>query len=64
MMVPEETDRKLLVVPSSLRNEILDLCYDIRAAGHQGIDRTIARMKKQFYWYGMSQDVKRSFSTC
>ena len=64
MMVPEETDRTLLVVPSSLRNEILELCHDIPAAGHQGIDRTIARMKKQFYWYGMSQDVKRYVSTC
>ena len=64
MMVPEETDRTLLVVPPSLRNEILELCHDIPAAGHQGIDRTIARMKKQFYWYGMSQDVKRYVNTC
>ena len=64
MMVPEETDRTLLVVSSSLRNEILELCHDIPAAGHQGIDRTIARMKKQFYWYGMSQDVKRYVNTC
>ena len=60
----EEGEKRLLVVPRELRQEVLRLCHDVPAAGHQGIDRTKARLKDRFCWYGMSRDAKNYVSTC
>ena len=49
-----DTDKTLLVVPSTLRDEILQLSHDIPSSGHQGIDRTDSRVKAKYFWYGMS----------
>ena len=53
-----------LVVPSSLRNEVLRLCHDVASAAHQGIDRTKERVKSSFYWYRMSSDIKKYVTGC
>ena len=45
--------RKVLVVPIELRREVLPLCYDVPAAGHQGIECTKAMMREHLNWYGM-----------
>ena len=39
-------------------------CHDVQAAGHQGIDRTKARLKDRFCWYGMLRDAENYVSTC
>ena len=54
----EEGEKRLLVVPRELRQEVLRLCHDVPAAGHQGMDRTKARLKDRFCWYGMSRDAE------
>lgn len=62
-----KNDLVRLVVPKTLVAEILTLNHDIPVTGHQGIDRTTARVKKNFYWYKMGDSVKsyiRSCSTC
>ena len=56
--------RKVLVVPIELRREVLRLCYDIPAAGHQGIEHTKAQMRLHLYWYGMMWGADRFVSTC
>ena len=53
----------LLVVPREFR-EVFRLCHDVPAAGHQGIDRTKARLKNLFCWYGMWKDAESHVSTC
>ena len=60
----EEGEKRLLVVPRELRQEVLRLCHDVPAAGHQGIDRTKARLKDHFCWYGMLRDAENYVSTC
>ena len=35
------------MVPWELRQEVLSLCHNVPAAGHQGIDRTKARLKNR-----------------
>ena len=42
----------------------LGLCHDVQAAEHQGIDRTNARLKDCFCWYGMLRDAENYVSTC
>ena len=50
------------MVPRELRQEVLRECHGIPAAGHQGIDRTKARLKDRFYWYGMLRDAQKYVS--
>nr|XP_022308171.1 uncharacterized protein LOC111114176 [Crassostrea virginica] len=60
----EEGEKRFLVVPRELRQEVLRLCHDVPAAGHQAIDRTKARINDRFCWYGMSRDAENYVSTC
>ena len=59
-----DTSIKQLVVPSSLREEIMSLSHDLPSTGHQGQDRTLDRCKQRFYWYAMSRDVKMFVVSC
>ena len=54
----------LPVVPRDVRQEMLRLCHDVQGAGHQGIDRTKARRKDRFCWYGMLRNAENYVSTC
>ena len=54
----------LPVVPDSLKGEVLRLCHDLPTSGHQGIDRTLAKSKLNFYWYGQSSEVKEFVKGC
>ena len=60
----EVREKRLLVVPRELRQEVLRLCRDVPADGHQGLDRTNARLKDRFCWYGMFRDAENYLSTC
>ena len=60
----EETSKDLLVVPTSMKSDVLKLCHDIPTAGHQGIARTKERVKCTYFWYGMSTDIKKYVSGC
>jgi hypothetical protein len=60
----EESEDRLLVVPKELREEVLRLCHDVPAAGHQGISRTKARIREKFFWYGMMKEAAGFVSTC
>jgi hypothetical protein len=39
------------------REQIVKLCHDPPLAGHQGIERTIEKVKSRYYWRGISKDV-------
>ena len=59
-----DTDEKDLVMPTSLKEEAIQLSHDIPSAEHQGVARTKARMKEKFYWYGMVKDIANYVTTC
>ena len=48
-------EKLLLVVPTSLRRQFLRTARD--KAGHQGTDRTMARLSEIAYWVGIAKDV-------
>lgn len=54
----------LLVVPVSLRQEVLEACHDEPTAGHMGLTRTLRRIQEKYYWPGLSADVARYVKTC
>ena len=56
--------QKLMVLPERFRAEAIRLNHNVPSAGHQGRDRTMGRMKEQFYWYGLGLDVRIHISGC
>ena len=53
-----------LVVPQSLRMEIMQELHAGATEGHLGEEKTFNKIKERFYWPGMSQDVKDWCHTC
>ena len=52
------------VVPKLYRAQIVKLCHDRPLAGHQGIERTIEKVKSRYYWRGISKDVSAYVKGC
>lgn len=54
----------LLVVPKSLREEILQASHDEPMAGHLGFTRTLRRIQERYYWPRLSSDVAHYVKSC
>jgi len=55
-------EKLLLVAPRSLQKQLLKNAHD--KAGHQGVDRTMARLAEATYWVGMGKDVNTHCTHC
>lgn len=56
-----------VIVPKSLRKEVLNNMHVRISAGHLGTKKTTERVKQRFYWYGLKDDVNlhiKSSDTC
>ena len=53
-----------LVVPHSLRDEILKECHEGVSGGHLGQEKTLHRLKERFYWPGHYYDACNWCLTC
>ena len=60
----EKGDPDRLLVPETLRDDVMHMCHDVPSAGHQGIQRSKQRLKTYFYWWRMSGDMKSYVLTC
>ena len=47
----------LLVVPLSLRAELLEEAHAGASGGHLGRKKTLCRLRQRLYWVGMRRDV-------
>ena len=53
-----------VVVPASLREQIIRQHHDPVFAGHQGEKRTISNLRLHYYWPSMSKDVEKFIREC
>ena len=56
-----------VVIPSTLREEVLTDLHEGAGGGHLGTDKTFGRVRERFYWPGYYEDVRewcRSCGTC
>jgi len=60
----KEEGRWLVVVPRALREELLREMHAGNTSGHQGIKKTLCRLRQRFYWVGMRRDVVEWCRTC
>ncbi|XP_040278175.1 uncharacterized protein LOC120993770, partial [Bufo bufo] len=58
--LPTETQ----VVPRKYRQELLRIGHDVPLAGHLGIRKTGYRITQNFFWPGVSDDVRAYCQTC
>ena len=61
-MDPESEKLLLFIAPECMKSSILESVHD--HSGHQGIERTLASLKKHFFWVGMQDDVKQWVNSC
>ncbi len=54
----------LLVTPSILRKEVISECYDTPSGGHQGIEKTLARVAERYWWKGLNKSVTAYVKSC
>ena len=53
-----------LVLPDSLKKEVLKQLHDSPAAGHLGSKKTTERVKARFYWSALRKDVESLCAQC
>lgn len=53
-----------IVVPASCRDEVLGLAHDHHFAGHLGVNKTLDRILRHFFWPGIKRDVAKYCRTC
>ena len=53
-----------LMVPSSMRQKVIQSCRDVPVTGHVGIHRTQELVNRQFSWRGMGTDIRHYVRTC
>lgn len=54
----------LLVVPTTLRSEVLQACHNEVTSGHLGYTRTLSRVRGRYYWPRLTATVKHHVRTC
>ena len=55
---------KQLVLPEPLRARVMKLAHEAIMSGHQGIRRTVDRVRSNFWWPGMQGDITRYCRSC
>ena len=46
-----------LVVPTQLREEVLLWAHDSSVGGHFGVEKTLNKIRKNYFWEGMHKDI-------
>jgi cytochrome c1 len=60
----ESRDHSRIVIPKTLVETILQYYHELPFTAHQGIARTIAAIKRKYWWESLSKDVTEYITTC
>ena len=55
---------KQILVPNPLRGQVMKIAHDSIFGGHLGIQKTLDKIRSNFYWPGMNGDVQRYCQSC
>ena len=55
---------KCIVLPKSQREKVMKIAHESLMGGHVGINNTMAKIKTQFFWPGMAEDVANFCRSC
>ena len=51
-------------MPEVYRSKLLWLAHEDHLAGHFGVNKTLKRLAKHFYWPKMKEEIKRYVRSC
>ena len=57
-------DRVYVPNVGDIRNMVMKETHDVPYAGHSGYQKTVAAVRKKYYWPGMKNDVAKYISRC
>jgi hypothetical protein len=57
-------NKMLMLVPESLKGDILKLYHDVPTAGHLGMNKIVEKIKKHLYWPSMKDYVTKYCNSC
>jgi len=63
-LAPPESSIHQIVVPASLRPQLLQIAHEIPAAGHMGVAKTQSRLLRHFFWPSIFRDTKSFCRSC
>ncbi|KAJ1518964.1 hypothetical protein ONE63_011418 [Megalurothrips usitatus] len=61
---PKMTRQIAVMVPSSLRGEVLKMCHDSIWGNHYGVQKTLALMMNSYFWQSMETDTRNYVASC
>lgn len=53
-----------IVVPTNKRNDVMDDCHVPPSSAHGGYHKTVDRVRRNYYWPGMDNDVRNYVRNC
>jgi len=53
-----------IIVPASLKARLLKSFHDTPTSGHQGVDRTLEKLRRYYWWPNMKKDVINYVHSC
>jgi hypothetical protein len=59
-----EDQTEHILIPPSLVERLIALAHQGPGTAHEGIGKTLKRLKKHFYWFGMKKDVGLHVTLC
>lgn len=63
-LVYHQGRKRRIIVPESVKEDLLRTFHDEAAAGHCGINKTYKKLAEHFWWYNMSVDVRDYVRSC
>ena len=63
---PNDTGRvrKLIILPSSLRTDVIDELHNSKSSAHMGVFKTHQKLRIRYYWHGQISDVRSMIRQC
>uniref|UniRef100_A0A8C6PCD2 Gypsy retrotransposon integrase-like protein 1 n=1 Tax=Nothobranchius furzeri TaxID=105023 RepID=A0A8C6PCD2_NOTFU len=61
---PNQVPNRTLFVPPSVRHKVINWAHTAKFSVHPGISRTVALIRRSFWWPTMFKDVKEYVSAC
>lgn len=63
-VIEQDDENARLVVPDDGKKNILHAYHDAPMAGHYGIDKTVSRIFKRYYWIGIRRAIVSHKGKC
>ena len=51
-------------MPNKIKHDIVTIAHEREVAGHYRVKKTVAKLRKGVYWFGLLSDVRKYYRQC